>query len=682
MSLKKIGSLLDRENLGNVNDNFNILDNNNNRANNALKDYNLELIKMKSESANFVSKSEQILNEANLTNKENLAVQKQIDDLILSEGDSSVEVTQARNGKDTLNDRLNIMGEGIGVNILDFPRLEGEIDDRNRFQRAIDHLSSIGGGKLIIPKTPNDYELIAPEDVTIQNPYRVKIETSNIEIEGVGFPTILMKGLTHSYLDSIDDLSSSGRDVFTAFSFIGVENCKVSGLKIIGEWDGVGEFRYASPRSIGVGFKGGKNCHVENVHGEYILGNVVNFTGAMVAVEGFYKWSENISIINSYAYKNLENGFNFMGTTRDGKFINNHSIGNGSAGFESATENLVVSDNISKSNKYSGFSISGVNYLLSNNVISDNTSKNELVNKKANGIQLTGGNNGEIINNRVSNSEGFELYVYPGINGIRIKNNTFTHNDTSNAQRVIYLSGTLEKKIIDFEISGNKINNTSTSISETILFNYSANGVITNNIITANFGLRTIYVQGNCSNITLDSNIVDKEIVLSNSGIDLISRDNLGSGLVKRVELPNEPTSGKWERGDIVDNTSKFIGQGHPDRWRCVLSGYANNNPWKSNTNYQSDVLINNAGKVYKSKKTGSSSNTPPTHVTGSQTDGTQEWEFVSDLAIFEVAGQVGLYQSSTTKPLFKGQLSQSGSKIFISIGNSSSADWVQLSNN
>lgn len=682
MSLKKIGSLLDRENLGNVNNNFNILENNNNRANNALKDYNLELMNIKKENVNFISRSEKILNTASLTNKENLAVQKQLDNLILSEGDSSLEVTQARNGKPTLNDRLNTMNEGIGVNILDFPRLENENDDKYRFQRAIDYISSIGGGKLIIPKTPNDYEFIATENPTTSSPYRVQIKTSNIEIEGIGKPTILMKGITQDYINSIDDINSSGRDIFTVFSFIAVENCKVSNIKFVGEWDGIGEFRYKSPRAKAVGFIGCKNCHVENVHGEYILGNVVNFTGAMVASDGIYKWSENISVINSYAYKNLENGFNFMGTTKDGKFINNHSIENGSSGFESATENLVISDNISKGNKYSGISVSGKNFLLSNNVISDNTSKNELANKKSNGIQITGGNNGEIINNRVSNSEGFELYLYPGINTIRIKNNTFIHNDTSSIASMIYLSGTLEQKIVDFEISGNKMNNTSTSISETILCNYCVNGVITNNVITSNYGLRSVYVQGNCSNVTLDSNVVDKEITLSTNGVDLVSRDNLGNDLVNRVELPNEPTSGKWEQGDIIDNISKFIGQGQPDRWRCVSSGYANNHPWKPNTSYQPNVLVNNAGKVYKSKKTGSTGNTPPVHVTGSQTDGSQEWEFVSNLAIFEVAGQIGLYQSSTTKPLFKGQLSQSGSRIYIAIGTNSEADWVQLSNN
>lgn len=591
------------------------------------------------------------------------------------------EVILARAGKDNLNERITIINNGIGVNILDFPRLESEHDDRNRFQRAIDYLASIGGGKLVIPKTSKDYELIAPGDTTIQNPYRVKIETSNIEIEGVGLPTISMKGLTHSYLNSINDSSSSGRDVFTAFSFIGVENCRISGLRFVGEWDGIGEFRYASPRSIGIGFKGAKNCHVENVTGERILGNVVNVTVAQVASEGFYKFSDNFSIVNSHAYKCLENGFNFMGGTKDGKFINNHSLENGSSGFEAATDSLVVSDNISKGNKYSGISISGKDYLIANNVIANNTNNGELGTKKSNGIQLTGGSNGEILNNRISNSEGNELTIYPGVTNIRIKDNTFIHDNTSSVDEVIYISGTAAKKISDFDFSGNRIRNTSTTLKQMIICNHCDNGIFTNNILTSDFGNYSVYVQGTTNNITLDSNILNKEINLSPNGLNLVSRDNLGDNIVNRVELPNEPTTGKWERGDIVDNISKGISVGSPDRWRCIQSGYACNVVWLANTSFQAGVMMTNDGKVYKSTKIGVTGTTPPTHTTGIQTDGTQEWEYVSALAKFEVAGQVGLYQSSSTVPLFKGQLSQSGNKIFIAIGNSSPSDWVQLSN-
>ena len=139
-------------------------------------------------------------------------------------------------------DRLKKVATGISI--LDYPRLKDEQDDRLRFQRAIDDLASKNGGTLIIPKTEEAYIFKSFENPTVYNPCRVKIVTNNINIVGIDNPTIKMQGITKGYLESIDDISSSGRDFFTVFAFIGTENCTVSGINFVGEWDGKGYFRY------------------------------------------------------------------------------------------------------------------------------------------------------------------------------------------------------------------------------------------------------------------------------------------------------------------------------------------------------------------------------------------------------------------------------------------------------
>src|SRR5699024_2105772 len=122
-----------------------------------------------------------------------------------------------------IDGRLGSDLEQRGVNIAQPPfnlSPDGVSDDTAIFQQAINYLGSIGGGTLIIPKMANDYTLVA-SNPTVSNPKRILINKDNIHIEGVGKPVIQMKGITKAYIDSINDISSSGRDVFTVFAFVG-----------------------------------------------------------------------------------------------------------------------------------------------------------------------------------------------------------------------------------------------------------------------------------------------------------------------------------------------------------------------------------------------------------------------------------------------------------------------------
>ena len=123
MVRKEIGSIFDRINRNNMNDNFEYLFEGSNRID-ALS-----------------SHAENILNEANRINEENISTQKQIDNLILSKGQSDAEVIQARGNSPLLKDRLNNMESDTKKNenamkYRDFARL-GVIKYPDDFDRVL-----------------------------------------------------------------------------------------------------------------------------------------------------------------------------------------------------------------------------------------------------------------------------------------------------------------------------------------------------------------------------------------------------------------------------------------------------------------------------------------------------------------------------------------------------------------
>ena len=83
-----VGSLWNRTNRNGINDNFQFL------------------FKEQAKYANIRKEAEQVLSEAKSTNAKNKDVQKQIDNLILSDGESDAEVINARGGHNTLRGRL------------------------------------------------------------------------------------------------------------------------------------------------------------------------------------------------------------------------------------------------------------------------------------------------------------------------------------------------------------------------------------------------------------------------------------------------------------------------------------------------------------------------------------------------------------------------------------------------
>lgn len=103
----------------------------------------------------------------------------------------------------------------------------------------------------------------------------------------------------------------------------------------------------------------------------------------------------------------------------------------------------------------------------------------------------------------------------------------------------------------------------------------------------------------------------------------------------------SEPTFGAYSLGQLIYNTAPtpggFVG------WVCTTAGTANVIPWVANNTYTVNTLVNSNGRVYKSKMTGTSGSTPPSHKNGETTDGKIIWEYVDVLAVFKKFGLISI---------------------------------------
>ncbi|MCX7801200.1 MAG: hypothetical protein N2109_12770, partial [Fimbriimonadales bacterium] len=200
------------------------------------------------------------------------------------------------------------------VSVADFgARADGRTDLSEALRKAYAALPPTGG-RIQIPAAKGFYVVTADQPTVRRPKVALRISKPNVFVEGVGGrPTIRMVGLSKAYLDSIDDVSSSGRDVFTVFSFVLTDGGGVSNLRFEGEWDGRGRFRYRSPRAKAIAVIGSRRVTIRGVEGEGLMGNLVNVNPAGQTVEPVHRWSENVRVEDVSAIRCLENGVNFMG---------------------------------------------------------------------------------------------------------------------------------------------------------------------------------------------------------------------------------------------------------------------------------------------------------------------------------------------------------------------------------
>lgn len=519
------------------------------------------------------------------------------------------------------------------VSVTDFGAVgDGLTDDSAAFQAAIDALTLKGGGRLLIPEGTYLFYAASP---TIHSPKRILITSNHIHIEGIGLPTIHMTGVSKTYIESINDLNSSGRDLFTVFSFMGVSNCSVRGIRFTGEWDGSGTFRYQSPRAKAVGFTGCTDCVAEHLYGSHLMGNLVNATPASYAHDGFYKVASGIRIRSCYAEYCLENGYNYMGDTYNSSNSDSTAKYCGSAGFEAATVNLTVTGNVFVHNKYCGLSISGKQVVATSNICSSNGDGGVPTSSTmGSGIAITYFSvlpTSDILlaNNIIKDNDGFGVYVYPGVSKITIEGNVISNNSQGNTYKMgINLVGSATNRIGDVEISNNQLRDDAGYTTYFINISYAYQIKVANNRCIMS-GNNMAYAQGTTSDCVFYGNRTNRPILVSPSAIDCYQYDNIGIN-PKRLIQTAAPMTGTWNIGDNVQNAAP-AGANAVMGWVCTAAGtFTPSTTWGSSQSYSAGVYTNANSKVYRAVKSGVSGTSSPNHSSGVVADGTVLWEYVS----------------------------------------------------
>ena len=130
-------------------------------------------------------------------------------------------------------------------------------------------------------------------------------------------------------------------------------------------------------------------------------------------------------------------------------------------------------------------------------------------------------------------------------------------------------------------------------------------------------------------NVTLIPN--NKHVILANNYIDGIKDPYF--------IFSQEPTSGYFRYSQKLEEAT--LTPGGYIGWIVIKEGTANSVDWLASTAYSSGTFVNANGKVYKVISSGTTSNSPPNHTSGTVIDGTVTWEYVSEKAVFKHFGKI-----------------------------------------
>lgn len=432
-------------------------------------------------------------------------------------------------------------------------------------EKIKNRIKYLGGGQLIIENKGYNYIYQFIENSTISSPTRIMIDFSGFDVVGLGYPTIKMQGLTKAYLDSIDDYASSGRDIFSVFSFCGnINSGSVRGVRFTGENISSNIFRYQSPRAIAVSIKGAKNIVVEDVEGVDLMGNTVNLVNSYINYDAPYSEYENcyISIVRS---KNcLENAVNFMGggskCTADSIF--SYGCANG---LESACNDSIISNIVAIENRGSALALSGKNIKVSN--VQANNSLGEAGKTNGYGVVITGGSNYQLNNIYAGGNKSYGFMLYPGVKQVYVDGLDLVDSDTSTAETMLYMTGLTGNRITGVTLNNVRVDIKRQAVSIGIV-NYVEESIFKNINATPFIAPYSLLVQ-NSSNIDIHDCSLYRSI--SNVNSTNIRELNLGFRLKNREGNVGTPTSGTYNIGDKIINTT--VSAGNIKDWVCIQGG-------------------------------------------------------------------------------------------------------------
>jgi len=579
------------------------------------------------------------------------------------------------------------MSSRHGRSIVDYPRQSGETHDMPRFERALDAIAADGGGRLVVPWIAGGYEFRFTPGSTILSPTRLLIRTDNVDIVGIGQPLIRMTGLTTEYLHSIDDYASSGRDIFTAFSFAGVKDCSITGIDFAGEYTTDTIFRYQSPRAIAVAFKGATNCRAQSIGGRNIHGNLINVTGSYITYDAPFAFASKVNISNVFAENCLENGVNYMGGTRNCT-ADTITATNCANGLETACDGFTANGLIFSANKGSGLALSGKRVVI-NGLISTGNIRNVTGTPDPNygyGIVITGGEDIQINAPNLNDNYAHAVFIYPGVKKVQITNPEARRNATDATYKTVFhMVGTSTNRIEDVTITGGIIE---------------AKGAVTGSIVNFADRVRVIGMHGtfetapsaftfyaDASGSRASGNRFNKAVTMNDP-----TGEESDNGLYRRIDRTSAPSTGTWIVGDVINNRSRS--QGSVAEWNCIQSGTFGTlnagGTTASTTAASTVVTVNSATGLYVGAYITIAGVSGVCRVAA--LDGTTvTLDVAADVSVSGaavsyrppvviVSRQNGPKLSVSTTPDFAGQLAVTGGAVYIAAGTSSPSDWKQVS--
>ncbi|MCP3029182.1 hypothetical protein [Halobacillus sp. A5] len=136
-----------------------------------------------------------------------------------------------------------------------------------------------------------------------------------------------------------------------------------------------------------------------------------------------------------------------------------------------------------------------------------------------------------------------------------------------------------------------------------------------------------------------------RDNVLENTTInpnnqDLILSNNLINGIKDPYFIVSSaPTTGYFRYRQKLEEAN--LEPGGYIGWICIHEGTATDLTWQSSTSYIAGSTIHHNGLVYEALNAGTSSDSGPTHTSGSEEDGEVTWEYKSERAIFKPYGLI-----------------------------------------
>lgn len=585
---------------------------------------------------------------------------------------------------DILNEYLATLLKETTYNVMNFgAKGDGVTDDLQAFQTAIDTIGQAGGGKLIVPN--HEYVFQFKAGSTILNPTRVFIPYDNIEIEGIGSPKILMKGFTREYMESIDDYASSGRDIFTGFSFTG-KNCFIHNISFEGEYDREFIFRYASPRSIAIGVKGGQYIRIQDINGKGMFGNVVNVTNSYKDYDSPYRSAMYVDCENIVSEKCLENGVNYMGGGTANCHVTNLTSIECANGLESACTNFTVTGCIFINCKSSGLALSGDNIVVTN-VIARYTKRWDengvIMNNVGYGLVITEGKNILFSNCKFLDNYCFGMFIYPGVAdltfiGCEVKRNAKDALYKNNLQFV----GTEAKKISNMTFKACDFA-TETGVNGGV-FTWCQDVTVTD--CKGRFETTGLIFNNNCFQSVSKNNDFNKAVSMNDTtGVSYMNGD-------QRYYEKSSINNGNYYVGDTIINRNRTIGG--IGEWIVLQKGTIGSIPAMTATATagSNQIIVTASGLkvndiiniatvgVREVRAVNGSTITLDSAISANGTG----LAVTLQEPILSVSRQNGVKTAVTATPEFIGQMAVTGGstpKAWIAIGTNSTSDWVQISN-